>query len=223
MEQVPVYLHIIFIAVALLAFWLLYRAGCRSRMFIIAVMLWLALQAVAGMSGFYTVTDTRPPRFALLLLPELLLIAVLFLTVKGRRYIDQLDAGILTLLHIVRIPVELVLLGLSIHKAVPQLMTFEGSNPDILSGITAPFVFYFGYMKKRLGRWVLLLWNIACLALLINIVIRAMLAAPSPMQQLAFDQPNIAIVHFPYVWLPCFVVPAVLFAHLVAIRRLLVK
>jgi hypothetical protein len=50
-----------------------------------------------------------------------------------------LDKKILTLLHIIRIPVELGLYWLFIYKAIPQLMTFEGRNFDILVGLTVPF------------------------------------------------------------------------------------
>ncbi|MEO8588376.1 MAG: hypothetical protein ABI432_03330 [Flavobacteriales bacterium] len=66
-------------------------------------------------------------------------------------------------------------------------------------------------------------WNIACIGLLVNIVARAVLSAPFPFQQLAFDQPNIAVLYFPFVWLPCCVVPLVLLAHLATLRKLLVR
>jgi hypothetical protein len=66
----------------------------------------------------------------------------------------------------------------------------------------------------------LIAWNLLCLGLLINIVTLAVLSAPFPFQQLAFDQPNIAVLFFPFIWLPAFVVPAVLFAHLVCLRQL---
>jgi len=39
-------------------------------------------------------------------------------------------------------------------------------------------------------------------------------------QLFAFDQPNIAILYFPFVWLPSFIVMTVLFSHLISIRRL---
>jgi hypothetical protein len=99
-------------------------------------------------------------------------------------------------------------------------MTFEGRNFDILAGITAPFVAYVGITKGKLNKSVLLIWNILCLGLLLNIVINALLSAPSPIQQFAFDQPNVAILNFPYSWLPTCIVPIVLFAHLAAIRQL---
>lgn len=131
---------------------------------------------------------------------------------------DGLDIKTLTLLHIVRIPVEIVLFWLFVHNTVPELMTFEGRNFDIFSGITAPIVFYFGFVKKRLNKKVLLAWNVICLGLLINIVTNAILSAPFPFQQFAFDQPNTAVLYFPFNWLPACVVPLVLFSHLVAIR-----
>ncbi|NIJ52232.1 hypothetical protein [Dyadobacter arcticus] len=123
----------------------------------------------------------------------------------------------------IRIPVELVLLWLSWHKAIPELMTFEGRNPDIFSGITAPFVAYFGLarVKSKQGRGLLLIWNLICLALLQNIVINGLLSAPTPFQRFAFDQPNVAISYFPFSWLPTFIVPLALFGHLVSIRKII--
>ena len=99
-------------------------------------------------------------------------------------------------------------------------MTFEGRNFDILAGLTAPLVYYFGFIKPRLSRKTMLAWNFICLLLLINIIVNAVLSAPFPFQQFAFDQPNIAVLYFPFIWLPCCVVPLVLFAHLAAIRQL---
>jgi hypothetical protein len=37
----------------------------------------------------------------------------------------------------------------------------------------------------------------------------------------AFDQPNIAVLYFPFNWLPSCIVPLVLLSHLAAIRQLL--
>ena len=136
---------------------------------------------------------------------------------------DRLDVKTLTLLHIIRIPVEIVLFFLFLQKAIPGIMTFEGRNFDILSGLTAPLIFYFGFIRKSITKQWLIAWNFLCLALLINIVATAILSAPFPFQQLAFDQPTIAISYFPFTWLPCFVVMAVLFAHLTCIRDLIAK
>ena len=84
-------------------------------------------------------------------------------------------------------------------------------------------VYYFAFRQKRLGSKGLLVWNLLALGLLLNVVTTAVLSAPSPLQRFAFDQPNVAILHFPFVWLPAVVVPLVLLAHLAAIRQLVMK
>jgi hypothetical protein len=143
-----------------LAVGLFYLAARRSGRTLLVLLAWLLLQAAVGLSGFYTISNTMPPRLALLLGPPLLAIVGLFATAAGRRYLAGLRLETLTLLHVVRVPVELVLFSLFLHKAVPQLMTFEGRNWDILAGLTAPVVYYFVFQKKLLGRRGLLLWNV---------------------------------------------------------------
>lgn len=221
MENLPIYISLVFGLTTLLTFWLFYKATNHSKTTLIILLSWLAFQSFIGMTGFYTVTDTIPPRFLLLVLPPLLFILGLFATKKGKHYIDSLDISTLTILHTIRIPVEIVLFWLFVYKAVPELMTFEGRNFDIFSGLTAPFIFYFGFIKPRINKKLILLWNFICLGLLINIVMNAVLSAPFPFQKFGFDQPNIAVLYFPFNWLPSCVVPLVLLSHLATIRQLL--
>ena len=220
-SSLPMYVNIAFIITTLLTIFLFYKATNNSKATLVIIFLWILLQATLSLSGFYTITNTFPPRFALLALPAILFIIGLFVSEKGRVYIDSLDMRTLTLLHVIRIPVEICLYWLFLHKAIPQLMTFEGRNFDIIAGLTAPLIFYFGYVKNYIGKTILLLWNFICLGLLLNIVVNAILSAPSAFQQFGFEQPNTAIIYFPFVWLPSCVVPLVLFAHLTSIRKLL--
>lgn len=134
---------------------------------------------------------------------------------------DSLPLAPLTYLHIIRIPVEFVLYWLFLYQAVPELMTFAGRNFDIIAGITAPIIAYFGLKKGKISKAAILAWHFICLGLLLNIVVNAFLSAPSLVQRFAFDQPNIAILYFPFSWLPTFIVPIVLFCHLTAIRQLI--
>lgn len=221
MEHLPFYIKLIFILSTIFSALMLYKASNYSKSIILIILSWLALQAIVSLSGFYTVTSTTPPRFALLVLPPVILIAVIFFTIKGRNMLDGFNVKTLTLLHIVRIPVEIGLYWLCLHRVVPEIMTFEGRNFDILCGLTAPIVYYFGYIKKVLNSKVLIAWNILCLLSLANIVTTAVLSAPFPIQRFAFDQPNVALLYFPFVWLPCCIVPSVLLAHLVTIKRLM--
>ena len=221
MENVPLIISVAFGLTTALTVGLFYRAARPSGRTLLVLLAWLLLQGGVGLSGFYTVANTLPPRMALLLGPPLVGIGLLFGMASGRRYVAVLRLEVLTLLHVVRVPVELVLLGLYLHGAVPRLMTFEGRNWDILAGLTAPVVYYFAFRTKRLGRRGLLWWNVLGLASLLNIVVNALLSVPMPWQRFAFEQPNVAILHFPFVWLPGGVVPLVLLAHLTAIQRLL--
>lgn len=220
MENVPLYLGVAFGLTTGLAVGLFYLAARRAGRPLLLVLAWLVLQGLVAGSGFYANTAAGQPRLALLLGPPVLAIALLFLTTAGRRFLDGLRLETLTLLHVVRVPVELVLFGLFLHHAVPRLMTFEGRNWDVLAGLTAPVVYYLAFVAKRLGPRGLLAWNVIFLGSLLNIVVIAVLSAPSPVQRFAFEQPNVAILHFPFVFLPGCVVPLVLLAHLAAIRQL---
>lgn len=223
MENLPLHISITFVLTTVVTVLLFYKAANYSKTTLAILISWLILQTFIGLSEFYTVTESIPPRFLLLVLPPLIVVSRLFLTRSGKLYIDKLDAKTLTLLHTIRIAVEIVLLWLFVNRYVPRLMTFEGSNFDILSGLTAPIIFYFGFVKtKNLNKNIILIWNFVCLALLINIVVLAILSAPFPFQRFAFDQPNIAVLYFPFVWLPCCVVPIVLLSHLAVIRQLVI-
>lgn len=222
-SNLPAYINIVFILTTLLTIYLFYQATKQAVLALGIICLWSVFEAILGYNGFYTITDTMPPRLPLIAGPALLLIIGLFITGSGRKFLDSLDEKALTLAHIVRVPVEICLYWLFIHKSIPQLMTFEGRNLDILAGLTAPLIYYYGYVKNKLSRSVLLIWNFICLGLLLNIVINAILAVPSPIQLIAFEQPNTGILYFPFVLLPACVVPLVLLAHLASIRKLLLR
>jgi uncharacterized membrane protein len=109
MEHLPLYIPAVFIVTTLLAVLIFYLATRRSNIVLATIIIWLAVQSAIALTGFYTETRTLPPRFLLIVLPPVILIITLFLSRKGRAFIDRLDAGKLVLLHTVRIPVELVL------------------------------------------------------------------------------------------------------------------
>ena len=223
MENIPLPVTILFSLVVIFTIWQFFKASHKSRQVIIVTIIWMILQSALGLSGFYKVTGTIPPRFLFLVGPGVLLAILLTFTKQGKDFLDSLDMKSLTLLHTVRLPVEIVLYFVFIAGMIPELMTFEGRNFDIISGISAPFVYYFVFISKNAGKNALLVWNMICLILLINIVAIAVLSAKTPFQILAFDQPNIGIALFPILLLPSVVVPIVLISHLAAIRQLFLK
>ena len=152
LKDIPLYIVQLFCFTTVIPLFLFFNASRNSINAAITIMLWLILQSGISLTGFYTVTDTFPPRFLLLVLPPFLIIILLFLLPKERSFIDTFDFRTLTYLHMVRIPVEIVLYLLFVHGKVPELMTFEGRNFDILSGISATLIGYFGYEKKKLNK-----------------------------------------------------------------------
>lgn len=202
------YLAVAFGSIVLLMYlgWL--RAVRRPWVFAGIAGAWIVLVTAVGLTGFFTVI-TQPPRMLLAVAPPTLFVILLMVTRGGKRFIDGLDMRVLTLIQTLRIFVELGLYGLYTYGTIPGEMTFRGGNLDIISGITAPVIFFVAFrpMRPRL----LLGWNVVCLGLLLNVTFRA--------QRYAFGHPGVALPHFPFLLLPAFLVPVVLLAHLAAIRR----
>jgi hypothetical protein len=221
-ETLPLTLSVAFVLLTSLASWLFYQAAPQARLTRYILVAWLALQAALSLHGFYSVAPaTLPPPMLLAVLPPLLVNMGLLLTPQGRSYLQRLQLDKLTLLHTIRLPVEIGLLALYRYHVVPQLMTFEGRNWDLLAGLSAPVFYYLIFRRKLLGPNVLLGWNILCLCLVLNILGQAILSVPGPLQQFAFEQPNIAVLYFPFIWLPSCIVPLVLLAHTAAFYQLL--
>lgn len=222
----PIWLDLFFAATTLATLALLILAvrgtiSLQAVWFLVGLIgLWLAGLGLLAFTNFFQRLDTTPPHFIVAIGPPLLVIIGLFSTSRSRRWLLRLPLPNLTYLHVVRVPVELTLFGLYLYHQVPELMTFEGRNYDIVAGLTAPVMAYLVFRKPQISsRW-LLVWNILALGLVLNIVVHAVLSAPLPFQQFAFGQPNVGILKLPYIWLPGFIVPTVLFSHAVAILQL---
>jgi hypothetical protein len=232
MQNIPTFVALIFALTTAATLWFFISTISSSnkettrkkwKPVLIGLAIWLIVQGVLTFKNIYnTNTNLLPPKFLLFgILPTIFTTIWLFATSKGREFMDSLPLKNLTYLNVIRIPVEIDLFYLFLYKAVPELMTFEGRNFDIFSGITAPFIAYFAFTKAKLSKPILLIWNFICLGLLINIVVNAFFSAPFPFQKFAFEQPNVAILNFPFSWLPTFIVPIILFGHLSSIRQLL--
>ena len=219
MNYLPLPISVFFLGVSALALLLFGKAVRGSKPAIVLSLVWMVLQSVIAVSGFYLITSTIPPHFILVVAPPILLIAGLFLTGAGRRFVDRMDLKWCILVHTIRIFVEATLYWLFLYKQVPALMTFEAGNLDILAGVTVPFVWW-AFSAGKMGRRGLFIWNALCLLSVLNALGRAMLSAPFRFQHFAFDQPTVAILHFPFVLLPAFIVPAVLLCHFAVFRKL---
>jgi phosphoglycerol transferase MdoB-like AlkP superfamily enzyme len=208
-------IQIAFFIVALLAMAGMVLASRQDKWVVSLMLVWATLIAGLSWTGFFENTESQPPRFVFVLLPA----SVLTYLAYRRLQSQNLSVSLLIAMHILRIPVELILYQLFLQAQVPELMTYQGWNFDILSGISAVVILVL-YVIKKLNRWVFLSWNWMGLGLLAIIVVVAVLSSPTPLQQFAFEQPNVAVLKFPFIWLPAVVVPIVLLSHLLLIRHL---
>lgn len=113
---------------------------------------------------------------------------------------------------------EWILHSLYRDGTVAALMTFEGRNFDIVTGLSAPFVAVFVARRAAAARTTAIVWNVLGLLLLVNVVVHGVLSAPTPLRLIVTDPPNTFVMGWPYCWLPAFVVPCALAGHLYSLR-----
>lgn len=219
-KDLPGQINLVFILTTILCCILFLKAARYNPVLALLIAGLLLFESIPGLTGFYADPDSGKYRLPLLILPSLIMIIIVFLTKNGRRFTERLSLKSLTWIHVVRIPVEFVLHWLFISRMVPDIMTFEGANYDILSGLYTPVIIMFGFRKRFGKRKWLIIWNCVCLALLLNVIVLSILAGPATFQRFGFSQPNKAVLFFPFVWLPSFIVPVVLYAHLAALFKL---
>lgn len=198
------------------------KVSKRATAAALLLLLWLIFQSTLALNGWYMDRKSTPPHLAFPVIANALIITLFFVLPRGRRFIDGLSLNTLLLMHVVRVPVEICLYWLAVEKQVPWSMTFYGFNFDIIFGISAPVIWFLNY-KGILKPVVLKVWNYLALLSVAAVVIRGIGAAPSSIQWWDFSQPNYAVMHFPFIWLPSFIVPFVILAHLTVIRRLRVS
>lgn len=221
-ENLPNWINLTFILAVIFCIGLFHYSNGKPKKLTLLIIIWSLLQSILAFKGFYQNTSLIPPRFLLVLIPASIFI-IYGLTNKPRNWIlKNRRTELSTFLHTARIPIEIVLFYLFSHKMIPELMTFEGRNFDILAGITAPIIGVL-WMKKFIGRKTLIIWNILALCLVLFILLNGILSSELPIQMFGFEQPNKAINYFPFILLPATVVPIVIYTHITDIIKLLNK
>ncbi|WP_299249006.1 hypothetical protein [uncultured Aquimarina sp.] len=218
-ENLPNWVELLFIITYVSTIVFFYYSNGKPKRLTFLIILWSIVQSLLACIGFYQTTNSTLPRFGFVLIPSIILIIYGLLPKQQKWIFEKRDTKISTFSHSVRLPVEIVLFGLFIYKMIPELMTFEGRNYDIILGITAPIIGWL-FIKKKLTKQILLLWNIIGLGFVLFILVNGILSAELPFQQFGFEQPNRAINYFPFVLLPATIVPIVIWTHLSDIVKL---
>lgn len=152
------------------------------------------------------------------------LIAILVFTFSkvGREILTHIPTENIIKLQAFRFFVELLLWALYLENQAPIQMTFEGRNWDVLSGLSAPIIAFL-LARGRLSKIGLIIWNIACLALLVNIVTIAILSMPTPLRTFMNEPSNTIVTQFPVSWLPGLLVPLAYGLHFMSLSQLSIK
>lgn len=229
MEDIPGYVSGTFIAIVIAVLGFLYYAvssatpgkkNITSSLVITLLIGWIFFVSVQTFNGYFT-NLSGLPRLPMFVGGSVAVIIILFIWPRTRAILMEMPITTLHYLHIVRVPVEMVLWWLAVSRAIPMDMTFEGSNLDIISGISAPFAAVFMVGARSQSRIGAIIWNLIALALLINIVITAIGYMPYFFTPSGGQTANLGVFYFPYVLLPTFIVPAVFFSHMVSLMQLI--
>ena len=207
----------LFINSTLLSLLLFYLGTGKDKSLLIKFALW---QILVGLIISGMIFQIKP-----IALPAIIFLSFLFLIIISKKIkIAQIKPQYLILIHTIRIPVELGLYSLYLDKKVPIIMTFEGWNYDILFAISAFTMWFIIYVLKfTINKKIIMAWNIIGLIFVAIIVTIAILASPLPIQQLAFDQPNVAVLELPFCFLPTCIVPLVVVSHVMSLKHLMRK
>ena len=192
----------------------------RTLLFGGALAVWLGLSYGLAFSGWLLRPEHVPPRAVFLLGPGAVLCFGLALSPFGRTLIDGLPLAWLVGFQVFRIAVELVLWLLFREGVLPEQMTFEGANLDVVSGASALFVA--GLLARGMqSRWLVWVWNCGALLLLVNIVVIAVRSMPGPWRAYAAEPANTIVLSGVFVWIPALYVLAAFFGHVLVFRALL--
>jgi hypothetical protein len=214
-----VFISLTILVGAALVFALEKKGGKSTSGIYVAAFAWVALQAFLSIRGFYSEGELGY-RMLLAVLPAIL--AVLFVAFSGKY--SELRAHLplrwLIIFQVVRVPIEFLRHLYNEHGTIPTLMTWEGRNYDVFAGLSAILIYWL-YRENRISRNVVLIWNIACLGLLLYALFLSIFSTPSAFQLFAHNTPNVEILHFPLIWLPSFIIPLELLAHIISIEKVL--
>jgi hypothetical protein len=192
-------------------------AGFRAALkFLLLLGFWFLYSGALSATGVLAAPG-RPPGFIWVAVP--MLAFLLFLTVTRLGAVaTSLPLWTLLGIQVFRLPLELLLHALWRAEVIPRMMTYQGSNFDIVMGATAPLM-AFGVWRKAVPLKVVLGWNILGLALVANVAVRGILTSPA-VALIDADFPNTAIVTFPFSFVATFCVPLALALHIVCLKRM---
>jgi hypothetical protein len=199
-----------------------YVGGQASLQVAAGLGLWFGYAGVLGYFGVLK-NSTRPPGIVFLVVPVALFLIVFVLFVArsnaAARIATAFPLWILLALQCFRVGVELFLHQLWKIGLIPKMLTFDGANVDIWIGASAPLAAWLS-TRGKIGTQLAQAWNVLGLCALANVVTRAVLTAPGPLNLLDAEVPNRMMGTFPFLFIPGFFVPLAFVLHAFALRNI---
>jgi hypothetical protein len=187
-----------------------------------ALCAWFIYVGVLGHLGVIANAAMVPPGIALIFVPVVAFLVLFVVRVRspsGTHLALAFPLWVLIGMQAFRVGVELFIHQLWIEGLVPKMLTFAGANVDIYIGASA-FVIAWLSMRGQWGQRLALFWNILGLLSLANVLTRAVLTAPGPLNLIHAEVPNKMIGTFPFMFIPGFFVPLAVVLHVLAIRSI---
>ena len=185
---------------------------------LMALIGWAVVTAILSITGILSDFSTFPPKILIALIIPLIAIIWAVSTKEVKEILTHTPPASIIWIQSFRIVVEILLWRLFVDNLAPIQMTFEGRNFDILSGLTAIVVAIL-VANKRISSPLVIAWNFAGLALLLNIVTVAILSMPTPLRVFMNEPANTIVTRFPIVWLPALLVPLAYGLHFLSLRQ----
>ena len=186
------------------------------------LVVWAAFVSAWSLSGRMADFSIFPLNFLPVIAIPIIIALVFIPSKKLGEILKHIPPENLIGLQSFRLFVEVLLWMLYLESVLPVQMTFEGRNFDILAGLSAPFIAVLA-ARGKISRRGIVIWNIVCLGLLLNIVIIAILSTPSPWRVFMNEPANYIVAQFPISWLPGFLVPLAYYLHFMSLRQMMQK
>jgi hypothetical protein len=183
------------------------------------LVLWLVATAALARAGILAAWTALPPRWPLLPALAFIVIALISRARTTKLFITHTPLHWPIAAQSFRVAVELAIYALHSEGRAPRQITFDGRNFDVFVGLTAPLVAWL-VATQRAKPPLVLVWNVAALAVLANTVFTVATSTPGPLHLDWPGAPFTAIASWPVVWLPAFLMPLAVFLHVVSLQQI---
>ncbi|MFM7311486.1 MAG: hypothetical protein ACKOZY_12830 [Flavobacteriales bacterium] len=194
--------------------------GIRPRFINLAsilLLLWIMFQSALALNRWYMDRNSAWPHWLFAVLFPCLLMMLQFTLSRARNWAKTIQNSGLIWLHLLRIPLAWLLTWLSVDHQLPMRWTYFGWNFDIVFGVTAPIVAIL-WQRGHRGAWIRG-WHFAGLASLLWLWIGGLLSTAGAWQVWDVNAPNYAFVHFPFIWIPTFILPILIWSHSLSLQK----